>query len=258
MGDYLSNVDWPTTNWKTIFEAKANNSEADTAFRALVLNYLDPIYSHLRRKGLDHVSAEDCLHDFVTRLLDSSSSNAGEMLIANAEPPKRFRAFLYQSIEYFRKEWQTRSSKRERREKPAGVFQREWVFEETAQSQEDDLTDHDSLEWAKQVLRNAQANLGRHYSGEQLRRYRTLEKFLTQKPNDGYQSSASELEVSQSHVRVMVHRLKEQFLTEIRQEILRTISDPDDLESEIAFLKTMLKKNPQILRNKPLDGPSHK
>ena len=55
-----------------------------------------------------------------------------------------------------------------------------------------------------------------------------------------YRQLAADLGVSESAIKVRVHRLRHRFREVLREEISHTVSDPDDVQEEIRHLKSSL------------------
>jgi RNA polymerase sigma-70 factor (ECF subfamily) len=57
----------------------------------------------------------------------------------------------------------------------------------------------------------------------------------------GYESAARDLGLGEPAVRVAVHRLRKRFGSVLREEVLRTVTDPADVDSEIRWLLTVVR-----------------
>jgi RNA polymerase sigma-70 factor (ECF subfamily) len=87
---------FPTTHWSLIERAYR---EAPTGSREqmgkLLEEYRQPMYSHLRYKGLTHEGAEDLIQDFMLEILNNN-------LLAIADPRRgKFRTLLLTALDHF-------------------------------------------------------------------------------------------------------------------------------------------------------------
>jgi hypothetical protein len=55
-----------------------------------------------------------------------------------------------------------------------------------------------------------------------------------------YREVAQKLDSSETAVRLLVFRMRSKFRNLLHEEVERTVSAPGDVESELAWLKTML------------------
>jgi len=79
--------------------------------------------------------------------------------------------------------------------------------------------------------------LGREQAeaGKQVR-YQHLEPLLTGDSADSYREVAGRLGISESAVKVAVHRLRKRFKELLREEIGQTVATEDEIDEEIADL----------------------
>jgi len=63
-----------------------------------------------------------------------------------------------------------------------------------------------------------------------------LRGFLVGEKGDGYQQAAKELRLSESAVKVTVHRLRQRYRELLHEEIGRTVASPEEIEDEIRAL----------------------
>ena len=68
-------------------------------------------------------------------------------------------------------------------------------------------------------------------------RFRRLEPFLTGVPKGTpYSKMADELEMTESAVKVALHRMRRRFGTLLREEVGETVEAPADVDAEIRYL----------------------
>lgn len=231
---------FPTTQWSLVLSARRRTPEGDAAeaLASLCQTYWYPLYAFVRRRGLDREAAEDLIQGFFSRLLEKN-------YIEQADPGKgRFRAFLLTSVKhYLANEWD-----RSRAQKRGGGrvivsldpgqidrFERSSVFSD----QPEQLFDRD---WAMRILEEAIETLRREME-ERGRgdRFEHLIGFVAGDEDDGsYLKAAESLSIREGAVRVAVFRMRRRLAQLIREEVARTLRDPDRLDSEIQYLFEVL------------------
>ncbi len=70
--------------------------------------------------------------------------------------------------------------------------------------------------------------------------------FLTEPDkSQRYREVGAELGMSEGAVKVAVHRLRRRFGRALRDEVAETVADPDQIDSELHHLLTVLQEGPQ-------------
>jgi RNA polymerase sigma-70 factor (ECF subfamily) len=197
--------------------------------------YWPPVYAFIRRKGHSAVDAEDLTQAYFARFFEKD-------YLADFRPEAgRFRTFLRASVSHFlANEWD-----RERAQKRGGGQVPVSIDAATAEERlrlepVDRLTPEAIFErqWAAAVLarclnllRDEQAAAG----GQD--RFERLKSFLGgDGASSGYEALAGELGLTESAVRVAVHRLRKRFCAVLREEVGRTVRLPADVDAEIRWL----------------------
>jgi biotin operon repressor len=94
--------------------------------------------------------------------------------------------------------------------------------------------------WAMTVIGEAMSRLRWAYAaGEKASTIETLEPFLHPINNrelPSYEQVASQLQISLSAVKTLIHRLRKQCTSILREEAGRTVSDPAEIDDEIHSL----------------------
>ena len=90
------------------------------------------------------------------------------------------------------------------------------------------------------MIRAKMTVLGRRYAAQHKEAvFETLKGFIglgTSGPESSYEEAAKTLKVGLGTVKTLIHRLREQYLAVVREEIARTVSDPGEIEGEIRSL----------------------
>jgi RNA polymerase sigma-70 factor (ECF subfamily) len=183
--------------------------------------------------------AQDLTQGFFAYLLEDRT-------LSVATPDKgRFRSFLKGVLRnYLLHEW-----RRERAEKRGGgqpLLTLDYVHAESVYKLEpaDDQTPERAFEqrWARILLARVFEQLREQTAGATgLARFRLLEPFLTGQPGGGsLKRVAAELEMSESAVKVTLHRMRRRFGELLRNEVARTVHEPDEVDREIRYLFEVL------------------
>ena len=225
-----------TTQWSVVLAAgDSQGTDSRKALSTLCQTYWYPVYAHVRQQGEDPDRAQDLTQGFFTYLLESKS-----LRVANPDRG-RFRSFLKASLRhYLSHEW-----RRERTQKRGGgraVFSLDHAEAESRYDLEpaDEETPESVFEerWARTLLSEVFKRLRSEMrEGTGQYRFRRLEGFLTGHPSrTPYKQVAAELEMSESAVKVTLHRMRRRFGMLLREEVARTVDDPDEVDAEIRYL----------------------
>ena len=68
-------------------------------------------------------------------------------------------------------------------------------------------------------------------------RFRLLEPLLTEQTNVAtYSQLSAQLEITESAVKGAVHRMRKRFGRILREQVARTVNDPDQVDGEVKYL----------------------
>ena len=227
-----------TTHWTLVMASVRNQSQAGRAALAeLYQLYWYPLYAFARRRGHSPQDAEDLTQGFFVHLLEHQTLSQVDQLKG------KFRSFLlacfqnYLSVEVQRAQCLKRGG------------QCQWVYLDMEGAENryrfepvDQLTAEKIFEarWALTLLAQAMKALGRRYAVQHKEAvFETLKRFVgveTSGPETSYEEAAKTLEVGLGTVKTLIHRLREQYLAVVRDEIARTVSDPSEIAGEIRSL----------------------
>jgi RNA polymerase sigma-70 factor (ECF subfamily) len=224
-----------TTSWGVLRDAAEGSPGAvREALGRLCESYWPPVYAFIRSRGHSPSDAEDLTQAYFARFLEKD-------YLADFRPEVgRFRTFLRASIAHFlANEWdRSRAAKR-------GGGQRALSLDAATAEERVRLEPVDRLtpeavferQWAAAVLSRCLERL-RHEqaAGGGRDRFERLKAFLSSDGDTGYATLARDLGLSETAVRVAVHRLRRRFCAVLREEILETVSDARDVDGEIRWL----------------------
>ena len=226
-----------TTRWSLVLAAgRRSHARSAEALAALCETYWYPVYAYIRRQGYDADRAGDLTQEFFTRVLEKN-------YFRDADPARgRFRAFLLAAIRHFL------SNERDRAHalKRGGLTPPLPLDVETAEGAyrlegRDDLTPERLFDarWATLLLDRALMRLRSQYAASKRGAlFDSLKGFLTG-DNDAlpYADAARSLDMTESAVKVAVHRLRRRFRDALLDEIAQTVSGPSEVDAEIRHLR---------------------
>lgn len=222
-----------TTHWSVVLNAASGDSTA--ALENLCRSYWYPLYAFVRRQGHDATEAQDLTQGFFELFL-------AKHYLKDVDPQKgRFRSFLLASLKHFlANEW-----KKGNRQKRGGGHltlsfdamdaEERYLHEPVDRTSADALYDR---RWAQAILDTVVRKLRNEFEqAGKADRWQELSALLFQEPPAGeYARLAGMWKVTQSGVRSSVQRIRQRYAALFREEIASTVSDPRDIDGEIAHL----------------------
>jgi len=222
-----------TTHWSIVLQAVSGDSTA--ALERLCRTYWFPLYAFVRRQGHNVHDAQDLTQGFFELFL-------AKHYLKDVDRDKgRFRAFLLVSLKhYLANEWK-RANRQKRGGKVETISFDASDAEERYQLETVDETPAELIydqRWARAVLDSVTTKLREEFDqagkGD---RFEPLARFIFQEPQPGeYPRLAAQWKVTESGVRSSVQRIRERYAALFRAEIANTVSDPRDVDGEIAHL----------------------
>jgi RNA polymerase sigma-70 factor (ECF subfamily) len=228
-----------TTHWSVVLAAgdRAHPRFRD-ALSELCTLYWEPVRAFVGRRVGDAALADDLTQGFFTSLLERDA------LAAADRDRGRFRAFLLTAAKFYLSDhWD-----REHAQKRGGGTSLVSIDQRSADAAPLDLADPASTpdreydrQWALALLalvgRRLDAELALHDDPLRMRR---LAKVLTEGGGTRYRDVAEELGMSESAVKVSVHRLRKRYGVILRDEVSRTVATPEGVDEELRFLLAAL------------------
>jgi RNA polymerase sigma factor (sigma-70 family) len=225
-------MEFPTTRLSLVLAASADEgTHARTALAELCRIYWRPLYSYVQRHGYDAPAAEDLTQGFIARLIEKDA------LRQFRQERGRFRSFLLISLKNFLAN--ERDSARAQK-RGGGVVA---LPLEQAREARDNTTPDKLFErqWALDVLTRALARVREESSGDGKVQFERLKGCLTGSGElPRYRDLGRELGMSETAVKVAVHRLRQRFHDALRHEISMTVTDESLIGDEIRYLLAIL------------------
>jgi RNA polymerase sigma factor (sigma-70 family) len=227
------------TAWSVVLAAgAATDARAQEALSELCRIYWPPIYTFLRRSGHASHDAQDLTQSFFQHLLENQT-------LRRASPEKgRFRNFLLGTLKFCLADEYARRNALKRGGGVHFIPVGELVEEESHyQPRSNDLTPDESLDarWAAVLLERALAKVRRDLSAEgKAETFAALSPFLAgDRPDISYQELAERMKISLGAVKTHVHRLRQQFASAVRYEVMQTVSAPHEVDEELRQLRVV-------------------
>jgi len=219
---------------------EVSQTRAREALEELCRAYWYPLYAFVRSRGHSATDAQDLTQAFFARIIETGG-------FASADRERgRFRSYLLGAMKHFlANEWhRAQTQKRggqvrfiefdaldpearyagasQQSDNPDHLFDREWALQTVA--------------GALQALRDEMARAGKSDQFE------TLKGSLTGQDETPRDQIAARLNMSESAVKVAVHRLRQRYRKLLRAAIAETVSNEADLDDEMRYLVAVLRK----------------
>jgi RNA polymerase sigma factor (sigma-70 family) len=227
-----------TTCWSAVLlSAQSEALGSGVAREDLCRSYWYPLYAFIRRHGYNTEDAKDLTQGFFLSLFDRKS-------LDQVTPTKgKFRSFLLASLKHYL----SAEFHRERTIKRGGNLEfvpLEFESRDDRFSNEppDALTPETVFDarWAMTLLELAMNRLRAEYeSREKIATFDTLKPFLefgNSESLPAYEAVAEKLGLGKGAVKTLIHRLRKRHGQILREEVSRTVTDPEEVNDEIRAL----------------------
>ena len=220
------------TQWTLVLRARGDSAEGKAALADLCAAYYAPVVAFLRRDGRDDDAARELAHAFFATLLESGVG-------APDRERGKFRSYLLGALKHFLAKQHTAATAEKR---GAGVEPVPLVTETDTSPGLPMPAAPEPLpelifdrEWAFTLIARALAAL----ESEHVHRaeyFATLKPWLDGTPDCPQSQAAERLGMSQTALKVAIHRLRVRFRELIRAEVAATVHDPADTSGELKHL----------------------
>lgn len=222
------------TRWTLVLRAGGDSSQARAALSELCEIYYEPVVAFIRywKNGTSSEDAREQAHAFFESLLSKQS-------MGQPDPRRgRFRNYLAGAIKHFLLE----KRRAQATEKRGGDAPHEELDDSLPSHESPDDTHFDRA-WALAVLARAlqalEEELTKAGKGET---FQVLKPWLDGNASSPQSEAAKALGLSETAVKVAIHRLRQRFRELIRTEVAATLHDPTELEAELRHLVEALAK----------------
>ena len=225
------------TAWSVVLAAgNASEPHAREALAELCQMYWPPIYAYLRQRGFNRHDAQDLTQIFFQRIVQDET-------LRRASPARgRFRSFLLGALTRCLADQQAYLRAAKRGGGAQFICMDEVATEEMHHQRVTmNLTPADSLDarWAVLLLERALGKVRAEFSASgKAETFEALSPFLAGEKLS-YQDAAQRMGLAMSSVKSHIHRLRRQFASAIRQEVMQTVSAPHEVDDELRQLRSV-------------------
>jgi DNA-directed RNA polymerase specialized sigma24 family protein len=229
-----------TTHWSVVLMANCpDGTRAQEALATLCQTYWYPLYAFIRRHGYGPHDAEDLTQAFLAFLLEHKA-------LATADRSRgKFRSFLLASLRHFlANEWDRAQAQKRGGGHPhisldATTAEMRYGLEPADHTSPDKVFERNwALTLMELVLKRLAAEQEAAGKGVQFGKYQ--ECLMGDPPAHTYTELANTFGLSKDAVKMAVSRLRRRYRELMREEIAHTVSDPAEIDEEIAHLFTVL------------------
>jgi len=227
------------TAWSVVIATGATTpARAETAMGELCRIYWRPIYAYLRRTGYDTNDAQDLTQSFFQHLLQN------ETLRRVSRDKGRFRSFLLGALKRCLADEQMQRYTLKRGGRIQFISTDDLEAEELHHLRADHEAAPDEIldaRWAGVVLERALDKVRTECAAEgKANLFEALSPFLEgTTPHISYQEVADRMSLGLGVVKTLIYRLRRQFATAVRREIMQTVSAPHEVDDELRRLRTV-------------------
>jgi RNA polymerase sigma-70 factor (ECF subfamily) len=235
-----------TTRWSVVLASAGSQGEEQKAREALdplCESYWRPVVAFICRHGHSVADAQDLAQDFFVMVLEGN-------LLKLADPHRgRFRGLLLKSLQNFLRESARKGHARKHGGNVSFVSWDDWMaaapsrFSISPAAVESWSPDRVfDLRWAATVTEHALRRLREECEAKgRLRVFDALSPCLgAERVDVSYANIAATLNIEETTVKKLVHRLRQRYRELLRDEVAHTVANPADIDDEIRYLCSAL------------------
>jgi RNA polymerase sigma factor (sigma-70 family) len=234
-----------TTHWSVIAACCAGSEteidQAEAALAQLCRDYWPPLYSFVRRRGFTPPDAQDLVQGFFSDFLKRKA-------YAQVNPNKgKFRSFLLASLKnYMADVWDRENAIKRGGKHEFVLLDDELHAVESGCGRQSTASLNEEQEyerrWAAALVASAMSRLEKQYrEGTKSRLFAELKRFITGGTGLPKQEDVAEkLGVPIDTLRSHLSRLRARYRELLREEVVRTIAETDDVDEELRHLRGIL------------------
>lgn len=227
-----------TTRWSLVLAVKGADEPARAALSDLCGLYWFPVYGYLRRTGRSADEAGDLTQGFFTKVIEKGYFEQAR------KDRGRFRAFLLTSLKHFlANEFDAASAQKRGGGQVLQGLQFDDGEDRYGREPADERSPDDAFDaqWAAQVFAAGRARLEDKHRQGWMRGSRFFAPLLQQVLDDrdeSFAELAARLQTSDGSLRVIAHRVRQQFGVCLREVIADTVETPEAVDDELRHLMT--------------------
>lgn len=218
-----------TTRWTMLRCAASDGEGASSAMETWCRNYWPPVHAHILRRVRDPHLAEDLTQEFFLRWVRH------EWLKRPQPELGKFRSFLLTVLKRFLRDEMQKAMAEKRNGGMKLIPLDELINGEPAGPADAETFDRD---WARFILGRAFAALREESDPE---RFDLLRPFLEREADAGeYGRLAPHFGGNANAVGAAVHRLRLRLRQRLREEVLQTVDEADEVDEELTYLLRLI------------------
>ena len=208
------------TSWTLVIQARDEKQ-----LGILIEAYWKPCYFYIRRRGHPVEDSKDLTQGFFTDFLERDA------LAAVTRSKGRFRSFLLACLDhYLANEYDRRKAKK--RAGKALSLDFEGAESQLAQAREESPERAYRRQWAMSIMERALDVLKKEMGP----RFDALREFITAGQPGTVREVAERLGLTESNVKVIIHRSRRRYRDLLRAEVTRTLDNPKEADEELKEL----------------------
>jgi RNA polymerase sigma-70 factor (ECF subfamily) len=238
----MTDFSFHPTQWTLVLRSRGEGEESRAALSDLCAAYYEPVVSFLRREGRSEDAARETAHAFFENVLAGG--------IGMPDPARgRFRSYLLGALKHFLANQRASLLAAKR---GGGAEHVPLVSDNDTQpglpqpGVMDDALAFDR-EWALALIARALGTLEAEHAGK-AETFATLKPWLAGGAAVSQADTARVLGMSETAVKVAIHRLRARFRELIRHEVAATVNDPAEIADELRHLIATVAASPVSAR----------
>jgi len=225
-----------TTHWSSVLHAAdSNDPMAEASLSRLCQTYWYPLYYYIRRLGHTPEDAQDLTQEFLARLVHK------DYLKGVKQEKAKFRSFLLVALKRFlANEWDRANRLKRGSGQEVVSFDARDTENRFISEPADEMSPEKAFErrWALALLSQVLSRLEREFcASNKAPMFEELKGLLSgEKAGSSYAELGQRFGMSESNVKVTVHRLRRRYRELLREEVTTTIANPEETDEEIRHL----------------------
>jgi len=215
--------------------ADSKDPTAEASLSRLCQTYWYPLYYYIRRLGHSPEDAQDLTQEFLARLVHKDYLNGVK------QEKAKFRSFLLVALKRFlANEWDRANRLKRGGGKELVSFDAQNTENRFLAEPVDEMSPEKAFErrWALALLGQVLTRLEREFcTSDKGPLFQALKGLLSGEETDSsYAELGQRFGMSESNVKVTVHRLRRRYRELLREEVTATVDRPEDANEEIRHL----------------------